>query len=127
MLAENTSSVLQTSTTTATYDFYGTYQNTLATELNPFYYVSTEGNICKGTTVTVGPYRWILRATAKDGVSYAPTFSFIMGGETTGISEVRDSGFKVQGSEVFYNLAGQRVSQPTKGLYIVNGRKVVIK
>ena len=26
-----------------------------------------------------------------------------------------------------YNLAGQRVSQPTKGLYIVNGKKVVIK
>ena len=27
----------------------------------------------------------------------------------------------------FYNLAGQRVANPTKGLYIVNGRKVVIK
>ncbi len=28
---------------------------------------------------------------------------------------------------VFYNIAGQRVAQPTKGLYIVNGKKVVIK
>ena len=27
----------------------------------------------------------------------------------------------------FYNLAGQRVSNPTKGLYIVNGKKVIIK
>ena len=27
----------------------------------------------------------------------------------------------------YYNLRGQRVSQPTKGLYIVNGKKVVIK
>ncbi len=27
----------------------------------------------------------------------------------------------------YFNLAGQRVAQPTKGLYIVNGRKVVIK
>lgn len=26
-----------------------------------------------------------------------------------------------------YNLAGQRVTQPTKGLYIVNGKKVLIK
>ena len=26
-----------------------------------------------------------------------------------------------------YNLAGQRVQKPTKGLYIVNGRKVVVK
>ena len=30
------------------------------------------------------------------------------------------------GSEV-YNLSGQRVAQPTKGLYIVNGKKVIIK
>lgn len=27
----------------------------------------------------------------------------------------------------YYNLAGQRVAQPTKGLYIVNGKKVVLK
>ena len=27
----------------------------------------------------------------------------------------------------FYNLAGQRVAQPTKGMYIVNGKKVIIK
>ena len=29
--------------------------------------------------------------------------------------------------KVVYNLAGQRVAQPTKGLYIVNGKKVIIK
>ena len=27
----------------------------------------------------------------------------------------------------FFNVAGQRVAQPTKGLYIVNGKKVIIK
>ena len=27
----------------------------------------------------------------------------------------------------YYNLAGQRVSNPTKGLYILNGKKVIIK
>ena len=27
----------------------------------------------------------------------------------------------------YFNLAGQRVAQPTKGLYIVNGRKVIVK
>ena len=26
-----------------------------------------------------------------------------------------------------YNLSGQRVANPTKGLYIVNGKKVIIK
>ena len=30
-------------------------------------------------------------------------------------------------NSVIFNLAGQRVAQPTKGLYIVNGKKVVIK
>lgn len=91
---------------------------------NPFYYVSVNGNICKGTTVTVGPYRWILRATAKDGISYAPNFSFMENG-TTGINDVRSQ--MEDGRGEVYNLAGQRVSQPTKGLYIVNGKKVVIK
>jgi hypothetical protein len=28
---------------------------------------------------------------------------------------------------VVYNLQGQQVMQPTKGLYIINGKKVVIK
>lgn len=28
---------------------------------------------------------------------------------------------------IFYNLQGQRVDNPTKGLYIVNGKKVVVK
>ena len=46
-------------------------------------------------------------------------------GETTGISEVRGLKADVRGE--FFNLNGQRVAQPTKGLYIVNGRKVVIK
>lgn len=27
----------------------------------------------------------------------------------------------------YYNLNGQRVAQPTKGVYIVNGKKIIIK
>ena len=44
--------------------------------------------------------------------------------ETTGINNVESSKLDVEG---FYNLAGQRVAQPIKGLYIVNGKKVIIK
>ena len=29
--------------------------------------------------------------------------------------------------DVYYNLNGQRVEHPTKGIYIHNGRKVIIK
>ena len=46
-------------------------------------------------------------------------------GETTSLNEVRGLKSDVRGE--YFNLNGQRVAQPTKGLYIVNGRKVVIK
>lgn len=44
-------------------------------------------------------------------------------GEATGIEAV-----EAQGNEaaVIYNLAGQRVANPTNGIYIVNGKKVLI-
>ena len=52
------------------------------------------------------------------------TFDVDEEGGTTSINTVQGSGVMVNG---YYNLAGQRVAQPTKGLYIVNGKKVVIK
>lgn len=42
---------------------------------------------------------------------------------TTGINAVENE----QGESVIYNLRGQRVENPTKGLYIINGKKVLIK
>ena len=51
--------------------------------------------------------------------------SFSFDDETTGIEKVENSAVNANGT--MFNLAGQRVAQPTKGLYIVNGKKVVIK
>jgi hypothetical protein len=45
--------------------------------------------------------------------------------ETTGISTTQMANDLL--SKDFFNLAGQRVAQPTKGFYIVNGKKVIIK
>ena len=45
--------------------------------------------------------------------------------ETTGVADVRSK--MADGRSEYFNLAGQRVANPTKGLYIVNGKKVVIK
>ncbi len=53
------------------------------------------------------------------------TFGFGDDDETTGISATLMNNEKVKGE--YFNLAGQRVAQPTKGLYIVNGKKVIIK
>ena len=46
--------------------------------------------------------------------------------ETTGISTVNSEAKSLFNGE-FFNMAGQRVAKPAKGLYIVNGKKVVIK
>lgn len=45
--------------------------------------------------------------------------------EATGINDVKSQ--KEVVNNEFFNLSGQRVSQPTKGLYIVNGKKVIRK
>jgi hypothetical protein len=44
--------------------------------------------------------------------------------EATGIKQVETSKSIIEG---IYNLAGQKVQNPTKGLYIMNGKKVIIK
>ena len=45
--------------------------------------------------------------------------------EATGVADVRCK--MADGRNDFYNLNGQKVLNPTKGLYIVNGKKYVIK
>ena len=45
-------------------------------------------------------------------------------GDVTSISAIAN---ETQNNGVYYNLEGQRVAQPTKGLYIVNGKKVIVK
>ena len=52
-------------------------------------------------------------------------FGIIFDDEATGISE-RKSMKEVFGGD-YYNLNGQKVQSPTKGLYIMNGKKVIIK
>ena len=75
-----------------------------------------------------GFYPWN-PVSAEAGIVYINTDSSarmlsITFDETTGINAVEA---QKQNSNEFYNLAGQRVAQPTKGLYIVNGKKVIIK
>ena len=55
--------------------------------------------------------------------SNAPVMSF---GDATGIANTNLTNLTNENGQ-YYNLNGQRVAQPTKGLYIVNGKKVVIK
>ena len=54
----------------------------------------------------------------------AKSFIAVEGGETTGISTI-DNGQLTM--ENVYDLQGRKVMNPTKGLYIVNGKKYIIK
>jgi hypothetical protein len=45
--------------------------------------------------------------------------------ETTGVKAIENSQLTIDNS--VYDLQGRRVAKPTKGLYIVNGKKVIIK
>ena len=49
---------------------------------------------------------------------------FVKGDDATGINDVEA---ETAGTKVIYDLRGQRVEHPTKGLYIVNGKKVLYK
>ena len=62
-------------------------------------------------------------STTATGTDNAPFLGFD-GNETTGINSIERGALNVEGC---YTLDGRRVAQPTKGLYIVNGRKVIIK
>ena len=89
-----------------------------------YYYVAND-KFHKATSGTLQSGKAYLKV-ANGEVPTAPVLNFVFDlGETTSIADVRSNKAEVSGE--VYNLNGQRVAQPTKGLYIVNGRKVVIK
>ena len=69
-----------------------------------------------GVTIPAGKAYLTLPATARDFIGF--------GEDVTGVEVVKQES---KADNEYFNLAGQRVAQPTKGLYIVNGKKVIIK
>lgn len=78
----------------------------------------------------VGFYKWAGSVALAAGKIYLQgkdsytSREFLPFGEATAIEGVKAQN-AVEG--VYYNLAGQRVDSPVKGLYIVNGKKVMVK
>ncbi len=139
--AKNTGVIADTRTLEDIYSFYGTYENTTPAASDPFYYVGIDGNLSLGNNgnVTVGPYRWILRKTSKYGGTsvYSPKMHFFDPEEddVTAISSERMVNGQSSMVNGTYDLSGRRLNvqssmfnaQLPKGIYIVNGRKVIIK
>ena len=76
----------------------------------------------------VGFYKLSANGTLTKGKAYleaeseAPYFGFDAEG-TTGIQNIE----RTINDNQYYTLDGRRVAEPTKGIYIINGKKVVIK
>ena len=70
-----------------------------------------------GVTIPAGKAYLAIPAGARDFIGFGDE-------DVTGVNEVKVQK-EVRGE--YYNLNGQRVAQPTKGLYIVNGKKVIVK
>lgn len=69
-------------------------------------------------------------AKAPSSTALARSFVFGGGSETTGIDEITIMGTDVQRHgtiEGIFDLQGRKISNPTKGIYIKNNKKVIIK
>ena len=130
--AKATDARLTMMTAEDTYTLYGTYEPTTATEADPFYYVNINGDLSLGDAVTVGAFRWIIRVESKFGSTpaYARNIIIFDGEETTSLSEeLRVKSEEFATASEWYDLQGRKLDgKPTaKGIYVNNGRKVVIK
>ena len=69
--------------------------------------------------------RLMVQCNKEGGDPFNFTAIVLVKKETTGISEI--AGMRNVENVKFFNLAGQRIQNPGKGLYIVNGKKFIMK
>ena len=108
--------------------FAGTFEGLSAENVSQVYVVGAVGKIGK-TTKALKPGRCYF--TRENPNNFARSFDgttieFIDEDGTTTINE-HELNESHELSGAVYDLQGRRVENPTKGLYIVNGKKVVIK
>ena len=72
---------------------------------------------------TVPPYRAYLQPAS--GGSEVKALSIVLDGDATAISLTPNPSPKGEGN--IYSLDGRRMTNPSRGIYIVNGKKVIIK
>ena len=101
----------------------------LATTAPSGSYVLSNGKLYQvDGVVAVGANKaWVDRTCVPAIVTARGDIYIDFDGETTGINATLNDKGQMTNDKVVYNLAGQRVAQPTKGLYIVNGKKIIIK
>ena len=118
-----------------TYTFKGTYSQLSSTTLTPGegYYTLVGGEWQPVTeSTTLGAFRFYLKVDSRHGAPAAEARNIRMRfvGENNNDDDatgIENAEIKDEKSRMIYDLQGRRVTEPTKGMYIVNGKKVVIK
>lgn len=105
-------------------NYVGVYQGKLI-EINnyeDYYYVLFNDEFVRANTgVVPGGHCYLIRPRPQTGV--IPKISIHKAGETTAVTTISQP----SGCQTVFNLQGQQVVQPRKGLYIKDGRKIIIK
>lgn len=115
------------------FELVGVYEQKTAAELDGCYAITTEGvwaPVAAGAVLN--PFRLYLNMEARSGspVKVNPAALSKIRIRKMGDSVATDIdavGVEGAGKQVIYDLSGRRVENPGKGLYIVNGKKVMMK
>ena len=107
-------------------DYVGVYAPTTLAAGD--FFIATKDNIqqvfqSQGNNDKVNGFRAYFKAKEADGGNVKA--ALFIDGVATSISEINGEAATVNGA--IYNLAGQRVNKAQKGIFIVNGKKVILK
>lgn len=119
-----------------TYTFTGTYSRMSSEELpqGEGYYTLNDGvwlPVDEGSSL--GAFRFYLEVDSRNGSTMANARSIRMrvmneNGDEEGATGIDETQLSMdETSTAIYDLQGRRVENPTKGIYVVNGKKVMIK
>lgn len=115
------------------FELAGVYEQKTAAELDGCYAITTEGAWAPvAAGAVLNPFRLYLNMEARSGspVKVNPAalskIRIRMMGDNVA-TDIDAVGAEGAGKQVIYDLSGRRVENPGKGLYIVNGKKVVLK
>lgn len=126
-------------TSGATYTFTGQYAATALKETDhtqpPYRYAMTGGELKRPNPanedgIPLGAFRWWLEVTP--GInSTANMFSTgridYSGNGETSIGNIIIDLNEIEGIDIYYDLSGRRVEEPSNGIYILNGKKIYIE